>query len=74
MMYPFLQLDDDTVIVHSEMYPNGEVKVYMEKPDAKDCFHSASCFLPEYRWEAVSGFTDEEIRKYQKIIESKYPC
>ena len=30
MMYPFLQIDGDTEIVHSEMLSNGEVKVYIE--------------------------------------------
>ncbi len=70
MMYPFLQLDDNTEIVHSEMLPNGEVKVYVEKPDEKDCFHNAYCYLPSYRWENIFGFSDEEIAKYQSIIES----
>ena len=41
MMYPFLTLDDGTEIVHSEMHSDGTVKVYMEKPDAKDGFHHA---------------------------------
>ena len=50
MMYPFLQIDGDTEIVHSDTLLNGEVKVYIEKPDAKDGFHHASCFLPAYRW------------------------
>lgn len=70
MMYPFLTLDDDTEIVHSEMQPDGSVKVYVEKPDEKDGFHSAYCILPDYRWEDVSGFSPEEIRHYQDIIES----
>lgn len=70
MMYPFLQLNDGTEIVHSEMLPDGEVKVYVEKPDEKDGFHNAYCFLPEYRWENVNGFSKEEIGKYQEIIES----
>ena len=69
-MYPILSLDDDTEIVHSEMLPNGEVKVYVEKPDEKDCFHNAYCYLPSYRWEKIYGFSDEEIAKYQSIIES----
>ena len=46
MMYPFMTLDDNTEIVHSEMLPDARVKVYIEKPDAKDCFHSAVCYLP----------------------------
>lgn len=69
-MYPFLQLDDGTEIVHSEVLPSGEVKVYLEKPDEKDCFHSAACFLPEYKWMDVTGFSEDEIQKYQTVIES----
>lgn len=70
MMYPFLTLDDQTEIVHSEMRPDGTVKVYMEKPDAKDCFHSAVCLLPGYLWQDIEGFSPEEIARYQQVIES----
>ena len=70
MMYPFLQIDGDTEIVHSDTLSNGEVKVYIEKPDAKDGFHHASCFLPAYRWEDIHGFTPEEISRFQEVIES----
>lgn len=69
-MYPFLTLDDDTEIVHSEMLPSGDVRVYIERPDAEDCFHSATCFLPSYKWEDISGFSEREIAKYQSILES----
>ena len=70
MMYPFMTLDDDTEIVHSQMLDDGEVKVYIEKPDEKDGFHHATCYLPTYRWEDIYGFSDVEIQKYQGIIES----
>ena len=70
MMYPFLTLDDQTEIVHSEMKPDGRVKVYVEKPDEKDFFHNAVCWLPAYQWEAINGFTPEEIAKYEEIIRS----
>lgn len=70
MMYPFMTLDDDTEIVHSEMLPDGRVKVYIEKPDAKDCFHSAVCYLPDYTWEQISGFSPAEIDRYQKFLET----
>lgn len=70
MMYPFLTLDDDTEIVHSEMRPDGSVKVYLEKPDAKDCFHHATCYLPSYTWEDVFGFTPEEMARFQEVIQS----
>lgn len=70
MMYPFLTLDDNTEIVHSEMREDGTVKVYLERPDEKDCFHHAACYLPGYRWEDVFGFTKEELARYQEVIES----
>lgn len=70
MMYPFLTLDDETEIVHSEQKENGEVKVYIEKPDKADGFHNAECWLPSYRWQNINGFSESEINKYQKIIES----
>lgn len=70
MMYPFLTLDDGTEIVHSEMRPDGTVKVYMEKPDEKDCFHHAVCYLPGYRWEDIFGFSKDELARFQEVIES----
>lgn len=70
MMFPFLTLDDQTEIVHSEMRADGTVKVYLEKPDTEDCFHSAACILPGYKWQDIEGFTQEEISRYQQVIES----
>ena len=70
MMYPFIHFADETEIVHSEILQNGEVKVYIEKPDENDCFHHATCFLPTYRWEDIFGFSDNDIKEYQKIISS----
>ena len=70
MMYPFLTLDDNTEIVHSDMLTDGKVKVYIEKPDEKECFHHATCYLPDYEWVDISGFTSTEIERYKEIIES----
>lgn len=70
MMYPFMTLDDNSEIVHSEMKPDGQVKVYIEKPDSKDCFHTAVCWLPSYRWEEIFGFAESDIMKYEAIIRS----
>lgn len=70
MMYPLMTLDDNTEIVHSEMLPEQRVKVYIEKPDEKDCFHHATCFIPGYQWEDIFGFNEEDIQRYQEIIES----
>ena len=70
MMYPFMTLDDGAEIVHSEMHADGSVKVYVEKPDAQDCFHHATCWLPAYHWEDVEGFSPEELARYDEVIRS----
>lgn len=68
MMYPFLTLEDETVIVHSEMKQDGRVKVYIEKPDEKLCFRHATCWIPGYQWEDIEGFDDAEISRYESIL------
>lgn len=70
MMYPFLKLDDETEIVHSEYLDNDTVKVYIEKPDEKDCFHHMTCYLPDYRVTEVNGFSDNDVNRYISIIKS----
>ena len=69
-MYPFLTLSDETEITHSEMKPDGTVKVYIETPDENDGFHNAICWLPEYRWEDINGYSDEEIEEYKELIKN----
>ena len=64
MVYQFVELNDGTSIVHSEAkITDGKerVKVYMEKPDAKLGFRHATCWLPEYKWEDIYGFSDSEM-------------
>ena len=68
MMYPFLTIDNDTEITHSQMYPDGSVKVYIETPDEKDGFHSVICYLPEYRWTECHGYSAAELERIQQII------
>lgn len=70
MVYPFMTLNDDTEIVHSEMKADGRVRVYIETPDEKVCFRHAVCWLPEYQWEDVYEFSEKDIAKFQEIIES----
>ena len=70
MMYPYMTLDDETEITHSEMKKDGSVKVYIETPDEKDGFHNAICWLPENRWEKIIGYTDKEIQQLKKIVNS----
>ena len=45
MMYPFMTLNDDTEITHSEMKADGKAKVYIETPDEFGGFHNATCWF-----------------------------
>ena len=70
MMYPFMTLNDGTEIVHSDMDADGNVKVYIEKPDAKDCFHHITCYLPKFLWSDNFGFSQKEVNAYKEIVRS----
>ena len=72
MLYPLMTLPDNTEIVHSEsILEDGKekVKVVIEQPIDYG-FKSAVCWLPEYRWEKVDGFSADEIDRLQKLIQS----
>ena len=70
MMYPFMTLNDDTEITHSEMKNNGRVKVYIETPDKKDGFHNAVCWLPYYEWENINGYSPLEMEYFKKLVKN----
>lgn len=69
-MYPYMTLNDQTEIVHSEMKPDGRVKVYIETPDEKLGFRHATCWLPECKWEDIYGYSQKEMERFQDIVES----
>lgn len=72
MLYPFMTLPDDTEIVHSEsIMEDGreKVRVCVEKP-VDYGFKSATCWLPDYTWEKVEGFSRDEIAQLQELIQS----
>ena len=57
MMYPFMTLNDGTEIVHSDMLADGRVKVYIEKPDDRDCFHNLIIEFSQTRgFDYAAGF------------------
>lgn len=70
MMYPYITLNNDTEITHSEMKPDGRVKVYIETPDAEDGFHSAVCWLPDYKWESIEGYNESEMSYFKQLIQN----
>ena len=64
--YPFLTLNDNTKIIHSEVLEkNGgeQVEVRIKKA-VNGKIRSASCWLPDYRWENIVGFSEVEIKYF----------
>ena len=74
MMYPFLTLKDESEITHSDMDEQGNVKVYIEKPDEKDGFHYVTFFLPSFRRENVYKFSETELAHYEEILRYCEKC
>lgn len=72
MMYPFMTLNDDTEITHSQMYPDGTVKVYIETPRDDGKFNDATCWLPMYRWE-VHGYSWLEMQYLRELVFRNMP-
>lgn len=68
MMYPFMTLNNDTEITHSEMNADGKVKVYIETPDDNGGFSNATCWLPEYKWENIQGYSETEIAYFNQLL------
>ena len=70
MMYPYMTLADETEIVHSQIdEENGKKKVIVnfERP-TENGFDSARCELPEYRWLAISGYSEAEIHFFEQLL------
>ena len=67
-MYPFMTLNDDTEITHSEMREDGRVKVYIETPDENDGFHNAVCWLPDYTWEQINGYSESQMQYFRELL------
>lgn len=70
MLYPFIKLQDDTEIGHSEMHEDKTVDVVIKKKDKKRGLFKAICRLPEYKWDNVVGFNDKELERFQKLVEA----
>lgn len=72
MMYPYMTLADETEIVHSQIIDKDgmqKVIVNFERP-TEDGFDSARCELPDYKWTEKTGYSDEEIATFEKLLQS----
>ena len=69
MMYPFMTLDDNTVIVHSEMHEDGSVVVCCERPIRAD-FKTAYCKIPGYVWYDVENYSTDELNELTRVLKT----
>lgn len=70
MMYPYLTLEDETEIVHSQIINDDgieKVEVHFERPTEKG-FDSARCVLPEYKWLFNEGYSKDEIKFFEELL------
>lgn len=71
MIYPFMTLNDNTEIVHTEMNSDGKVKVLIETPDENLGFKQATCILPDFEWINISGYSDSELDYLKELVSSE---
>lgn len=70
MIYPYITLDDETEIVHTQILDSDgkkTVEVHFERPIDVG-FKSARCELPSYKWLFNEGFSDEEISFFTEFL------
>ena len=71
MMYPYIELPDETLITHSHLIEkNGEktVEVHFERPKPYG-FDMARCRLPAYEWIIRDGYSDEEMMMFERLLQ-----
>lgn len=66
MMYPYMTFNDDTEVTHSQVQPDGTVKVFIETP-VEGGFKDLTCILPNYEWKN-EGFTKPELAYWKEFI------
>lgn len=43
-------------------------KFFIETPDNFGSFRNATCWLPEYKWEDIKGYSDQEMAYFKQLI------
>lgn len=70
MMYPYMTLQDETEITHSQILEVGDkamVEVHFERP-TNNGFDSARCVLPDYTWKFNDGYSVSEIQEFEQFL------
>ena len=71
MMYPFIEMSDGTVVEHSQiMQEKGKTRLYVYfERQTESSYASAKLQLPDYFWMYIDGFSQEEIARFERILE-----
>ena len=67
MMYPYMMLEDETLVTHSHLKEQNGIKtvdVHFERPIFEG-FDMARISLPSYEWIMRDGYSDEEIKEFE---------
>ena len=43
------------------------MKFYIETP-VENGFHNATCYLPDYIWEDITGYSEAEINYFKQLL------
>lgn len=60
MLYPYIELPDETIITHSEIKSDNSVLINFEQP-VENGFREARITLPSYKWLYNEGFNVDQI-------------
>lgn len=71
-MYNYIKLADDTQIANSNILEDQTVQVSIERL-VDGGFDSATCFLPQCRWQSVEGFSTSELEHFTEIVKNNAP-
>lgn len=72
MLYPYIELPDETIITHLKIKPDNTVLINFEQP-VENGFREAKIklpsykwlYLPSYKWLYNEGFSNEQIASFE---------
>ncbi|MDJ1129946.1 hypothetical protein QJ043_07630 [Olsenella sp. YH-ols2217] len=65
---------DGSELIRSDLKEGGRVLVRIESPNADDFFHSVDAWLPDYLFENVNGFSDQDLDEWNAELHRLAPA
>ena len=73
MLYPYITFNDNTEVLHTHVLEEGtqnqSVEVHFERP-VLNGFQSARCVIPGYKWLSNDGYSEDEIKNFEKFLKN----